>query len=326
MGFFDRFRRRRQPTREQAERLSRITNPQQRAALLSAIAEGEAIPEYAWNPLPTEFDAAALARRVRERFHSAPSSETQPVEEETVPASTDDVDGEIARCADLLRPAATAESGYLSAPIECPALASARVFTPLLAWAFFNPFGPTLCALHLVRVPRTGERVIFCRSLNPFANSALACGLVPDAVAQDVPRIVSVLTRLFSGSDTPMPNPPTHVQVPPESPLAPTQAREIILSSVKRTRAKELAVTIQRLKDYKGDPWGRTAVERDEAFARLRQGLASPTQASPDETLATTAQLEEWWTAATDPVHVQSEVAELPRAWDGAINFQKRAR
>src|SRR5262249_43329283 len=63
-------------------------------------------------------------------------------------ASKGDLNSEILRCAERLRPTATAASDYLSVSIECPVLASAQVFTPLLEWAFFNPWGPTLCALH----------------------------------------------------------------------------------------------------------------------------------------------------------------------------------
>jgi hypothetical protein len=52
MSFFNRFfARKRQPTKEQARLLSRISNPQQRRNLLRAIEEGEEIPSYAWAPL-----------------------------------------------------------------------------------------------------------------------------------------------------------------------------------------------------------------------------------------------------------------------------------
>jgi hypothetical protein len=64
MGFFDRFSRCR-PNPEQDARLASITNPQQRAALPKAIADGDVIPEYAWEPLPTEFDTVALLRKAR---------------------------------------------------------------------------------------------------------------------------------------------------------------------------------------------------------------------------------------------------------------------
>jgi hypothetical protein len=325
MGFVDWLRRRR-PTSEQEARLARITNPQQRAALLKAIADGDIIPEYAWKPLPTEFDTVALLRRARQAAATGNVSVVEPAPSEASRPSGDDVDREIVRCADMLRPTAIAATEYLSASIDCPALASASAFTPLLAWAFFNPFGPTLCALHLVQVPGTREHVIFVRSLNPFATSATAHGLVPEAVAQDTPHLVSILKRLFSGDETPMPNLPTHVRLLPESPLNPSQAKAIILPSAKATDSQALAATIERLKTYRGDPWKRTAVERDEAFARIRPGVAQASPAAVGGGPATEAQLERWWALATDPDHVRSEVEQLPQAWDGAIEFQKRMK
>jgi hypothetical protein len=325
MGFFDRFRRRR-ATPEQEARLARITNPQQRATLLKALADGDTIPEYAWEPLPTEFDTVAFLRRADKAAATRRVPVVEAAPSEASHPSADDVDREIVRCAEMLRPTATAATGYLSASIDCQALASARVFTPLLAWAFFNPFGPTLCALHLVEVPGTREYVIFLRSLNPFATSATAHGLLPAPVGQDTPQLVSILRRLFSGEETPMPNLPTHVRLLPESPLNASQAKTIILSSAKATDSQALAVTIQRLKTYKGDPWKRTAVERDEAFARIRPGGVDASAAAVGGGPATEAQFEQWWVLATDPDHVRSEVDQLPRAWDGAVEFQKRMK
>ena len=40
-----------EPTPEQAAKLERITDPRQRRVLESAIARGEAIPDFAWTPV-----------------------------------------------------------------------------------------------------------------------------------------------------------------------------------------------------------------------------------------------------------------------------------
>jgi hypothetical protein len=75
MGFFDRSTKRK-ATREQLERLSRITHQQQRDALFLAIERGEEIPAYAWEPLPENFDTASIARRVQEQLRSSKPAET----------------------------------------------------------------------------------------------------------------------------------------------------------------------------------------------------------------------------------------------------------
>jgi hypothetical protein len=92
MGLFDWFRRRR-PTPEQEARLARITNPQQRAALLKAVADGDVIPEYAWDPLPTEFDTFAFLPRAPQAAASsnlpvveaAPFTDTEREPSELIP-------------------------------------------------------------------------------------------------------------------------------------------------------------------------------------------------------------------------------------------------
>jgi hypothetical protein len=242
--------------------------------------------------------------------------------------SPEDVRAEIVRCAHSLRTTASPASHHLANPIECEALASASVFTPLIAWAIFNPFGPTLCALHLVEVPNSKDRIIFFRLLNPFAAGATAYGLVPETVSGDPNRLLPVLMLIFErGTSAParvIQDPPTHVSVPPESPLKLGQVKDLIFAGVRGTDSKALSITIERLRTYRGDPWKRTAVERDEAFARL--GTGTPAPVAPTTVPATRAQLEEWWGLVTDPVHVQSEVRELPRAWEGAIKFQERMR
>lgn len=77
MGLFDHFKKRR-PTREQLKRLSRITNPQQREALLKAIARAEEIPAYAWDPLPADFDTVAFYRRVQESLRASSPQANHP--------------------------------------------------------------------------------------------------------------------------------------------------------------------------------------------------------------------------------------------------------
>jgi hypothetical protein len=64
-----------EPTPEQEERLSRITDQRQRRVLEAAIAKGEDIPEFAWTPIrPMTADRQAtidgVARDLVTRFGS----------------------------------------------------------------------------------------------------------------------------------------------------------------------------------------------------------------------------------------------------------------
>ncbi len=56
-----------QPTPEQQARLAHIINPQQRAALLQAIAAGEEIPDFAWTPIPARVDCDQIYREVKKK-------------------------------------------------------------------------------------------------------------------------------------------------------------------------------------------------------------------------------------------------------------------
>ena len=211
----------------------------------------------------------------------------------------------IVTCAETLRATATAASHYLSDAIECPALASAPVFSELLAWGYFNPFGPTTCSLFLVDVPTADEQIIFFRWLNPFATGATAYGLVPNTVAGNPQQLASVLERLFAGGaqerSTSPRKFPSHVRLIPGSSLDASKAKDLILLAAASAETGDLGITLQRLREYKGHPWRRTAVERDEAFAHTRMGAASVPEASPPP--PNRAQLEEWWRLVTDPEH-----------------------
>lgn len=60
-----------QPTSEQLERLSKITNANQRTALQSAIERNEEIPEYAWTPINPQWDENFLTNLVKRARKSA---------------------------------------------------------------------------------------------------------------------------------------------------------------------------------------------------------------------------------------------------------------
>jgi hypothetical protein len=85
MGLLDRFRRRGTALiDDQRARLSRIVNPQQRQALLDALASGEEIPDYAWTPISADVDTLALLAQVQAQFKE---SSTARVTEELVEAA-----------------------------------------------------------------------------------------------------------------------------------------------------------------------------------------------------------------------------------------------
>ena len=83
MVIFNFFRRKRPAlTKDQERKLATIPNPQQRQALLTAIAKDEEIPDYAWHPIPKDFDTVSPAmRRALERLHKRAKEEGHDVSE-----------------------------------------------------------------------------------------------------------------------------------------------------------------------------------------------------------------------------------------------------
>ena len=74
------------PTEKQFELLAKITNPEQKKALLAAIESGEEIPGYAWTPIPDSFtpdkliEIAMEARKAGERFRKMEEEWISPLE------------------------------------------------------------------------------------------------------------------------------------------------------------------------------------------------------------------------------------------------------
>lgn len=304
MGFFDGFRGRK-PIQEQLERLSRITNPHQKKALLATIEAGEQIPEYAWSPLPQDLDIRRLASDARSRM-------AQWLAEE------------IRRCAEMARLTATKASGYLCTPIaNCDALGSAAAFTPLCAWGIFNPFGPTMKALMLVDAPHCSARLLFCRQLHPLAPSAVVYGLIPEAPSKNAEQLALILRRLFERNGSPehplLGSLPTHIPAVRDSPISKGWLKELFFLSAQHVDMRDIDATCHRMVTCKGDPWKRVAAELKAGPQAALDSSTGELQPAP----ATRAQLERWWALVTDPEHVQSETSQMQKAWEGATQFSQ---
>ena len=82
-----------QPTPEQQQRLAHIVNPQQRAALLQAIAAGEEIPDFAWTPIPAWVNCGKIYRDVKAKVDEKLGNKRQ---------DADKPHGRWAHCRDLV--------------------------------------------------------------------------------------------------------------------------------------------------------------------------------------------------------------------------------
>jgi hypothetical protein len=169
------------------------------------------------------------------------------------------------------------------------------------------------------------------RMQHPLSEDAVVVGLLPNALSASVPGLLATLRRLFATNGTPE-HPlvggslPTHVVLPPSSPLATEHLRELFwLVASLSSDGGDLDTATAELLRHRGDPWKRASEAFQAAFSRIGQttsadeaGRADPSQIPATSSAPTPEQFARWWTAVTDPEHVQSELEAMPSAWDGA--------
>jgi hypothetical protein len=188
-------KRRNTPTDEQRKRLAGITNMSQRRTLLAAIERGEPIPDYAWAPFPEGLEQDPRLAQLHEHLIQYAASSDRDMTE--VIASLR-LDSHVQYYADKAKESAGEQTGYLCAvPLRVPELATeAKQATGILAWGIFNPYGPTLSFLALIRVPERLESLLYSTQMNPFQCQNLVYGVVPDSIEADY--LTEILDELFS--------------------------------------------------------------------------------------------------------------------------------
>jgi len=347
MGLFDRFRKRPRLTREQEKKLSLIKNENQRLAILSALEAGEDIPEYAWTPIPEDLDLSSDPdfQEVMVKINEVAEQEGR---------DPGDVIGDLdhgwkyEKAANTLLPFSRPSNMYLGPAAEIePPLIRCEDSRLLAMWAFFNPMGPSFCVLTVDHVPQTDNFLLIFGIGHPFVPAYTAYGLLPESEINNKEQLLNVLQALFerNGDDD---HPilidfPTHFQFHEDALLTSEEIQSLIFEAAKTLSGQGLDHTCDLLEECKGDPWQRTAVARDEAFAPLLELRKKMPNASEKEFAAAMAkiseenddtsfgppsieQLERWWRLVTDLEHVESEASQMQAAWEGAVKFQQGLR
>jgi hypothetical protein len=215
----------------------------------------------------------------------------------------------------------------------------------LVWWGWFNPMGPTSCALRLVPVA-TEYSAILLELRHPFVPEQVVFGIGPRDYWEDPRQRAASLRSLFSTNGPPnrllIPSIPSHViaSASPNAPVTFVEQRELFRIVTKRIdgdfeRANEL------LQEFWCRPWDRAGAEFEDILAqygqaarlmqvgdlgrarnlvnRIGEELSGGPSRSEDA-------FEEWWELVTDADHLQAELSQMPEAWNGAIAFQARAR
>jgi hypothetical protein len=239
---------------------------------------------------------------------------------------------QLKQCAGDLRKAAGKrhKGDILPGPVTgCEVLGKVRGM-PVLSWMYFNPLGPTSCGLFYVTVPQSQDLILAFNSLNPFEKNWTAYLLVPGPLSPEV--LFASLGALFEANGhrtaplfSSLPTSVFHADnwfLPVQEPLLKgPEARGLFRLVAPSISDLDFETTNEFLRQYKGNPWERTAAELQEG---LLQSLVRTDQTKPKFDAAL---FEEWFDLVTDPEHVRSERSNFQAAWHGAVeNAQGKYR
>jgi hypothetical protein len=317
------------PTAHEKELLAKIVNPKQKAALLAAIEQGEEIPTFAWHPLPAGLDLDEVVADAG--FREAAGAMHEAAEEAGV--SPGEMIGQIdsgwlvTDFIESIKDSKRDERGLLESPVSgYEALWDSDASTMLFQWIYFNPMGPTINELNLYEDSLKNRWVLGVSHLHPLDRDVTALAVFADETVRSADRILAVLTELFRRDDVGEAGPiitslPTSVIVGDESPLQEEHVRTLFEMVAGALKIDDLDETCRMLEEHKGDPWERTAQELHQAVSKIvEKRLGTRSGESGADPLI---HFGRWWSLVTDPEHADSELENLPAAFEGAIRMQR---
>lgn len=234
------------------------------------------------------------------------------------------------RLATAARALADGETGLLGDPIPNVSRALAEApesdVTQIISFGIFNPYGPTMFSIDLIRVADTDEALVASTMLNPFQSTATAYALLPASSTRDPEQVGRCLTVLAQRNGHPavpilLGSAPTYVLLPRDSVLSFDLLRRFAVELLEAAGVERIGETAERLEQFKGRPWDRATEEMvSAARSMVRSRTAGPGGASAAP-VNTPADYDRWWRIASDLEHVRSEMGEMQMAWQGALRF-----
>lgn len=182
---------------------------------------------------------------------------------------------------------------------------SIPIWQTLVVWGWFNPIGPTVSQLGVAIDPSTEDFILVFLERHPVSPSfeTLARFSTLDALN-------SVIAEYLPGL---LSNAPTFIDFdfpgPVERELFEPVLKETFRQTLENVEGSDLLQEANWIKSNHGRPWSYAGEE--------------PSPAYPDEATFTAKDdsFGSYFSMATDPQHISSMWNQIPRAWDGAINF-----
>jgi hypothetical protein len=155
--------------------------------------------------------------------------------------------------------------------LELPEAPDGPDRTTLLAWGYFNPFGPTACRIDALPVPDTDELVLVSVSDHDAFPQYTAFALVP-AGPERIASIRNELARVFAANGdggqtwSLIGGLPSYVQIYPDSPVDSGTAAALFRSAVDTLETPDYRQEIEDLLRSRQDPWSQAAEAVKRAF------------------------------------------------------------
>jgi hypothetical protein len=236
-----------------------------------------------------------------------------------------------------------------------PALVTAKEIVPLLSCGIFNPLGPTVKTILLVRTTAEADWLLVDVQSNPFKPTE-ATGRAWQPAELNPAQLGAVLIALAEAaregeSNFLLPQ-STFVAIFPQVQVGTSVWKEVFRRGMIAEGITGLGSVCKSMPANWCKPWDRARKELggdasesrpdrplsaegfygwwgarlDDAFAdpedqgRMIQKLRGMEPKSEDASPVTATEFEDWWQLVTHPGHVAHEVKALPAAWQGALD------
>lgn len=198
--------------------------------------------------------------------------------------------------------------------------------TGIFAYGIFNPMGPTISIVSLLRHKVADKSLIHFMILNPFAQESFAIGVMP--VDPDQKQMMAVIPESFAinrFSDlTLVSDLPTLLIHGGTKDFIDLGIECLSRHVSANDRTGEVAEQMSVLKKFEGRPWDRASHDMDHALDAILAKVTGkanqhPRPSDPAESEIAT---KTWLNYLISTSHLKPELAGFLKAWEGSIGIQ----
>ncbi len=198
----------------------------------------------------------------------------------------------------------------------------------LFAYGIFNPMGPTLAIISLLKLKPFEVSLLHYRMLNPFAQASSVFGVLPRNATPD--QLLELVPDAFIVNEI---GDTTLVGSLPSFFLhGGTQDRLVLCMTClyqhvdNNGRLDEVTRELQTMEDFKGRPWDRAKYQMTEALKGIAAQKKPVPMEHPDP--VSTKQTDKdvlikWQRFLGSTEHLSEELKGFLTAWEGSIGAQK---